>query len=97
MQNNQVTEMKAPQTQGAKFCADAEIVTVRHVVLGILPFVKTTSLRLDAKLATHAIFQMLRQMRSPTESQRMKDSKQLGCVSQDSHLRKSILRKEVKL
>ena len=50
-------------------------------------------LRLDAKLATHVIFQMLRQMRSPTESQRMKESIQLGCVFQDSHPRKPILRK----
>ena len=55
--------MKALQTKGAKFRAD--IVIIRHVAVGILPFVKTTSLRLDANVATSAIFDMLRQMRSP--------------------------------
>ena len=38
---------------------------------GILQCVKTTSLRLDAHLATNAIFEMLRPIRSPARSQRM--------------------------
>ena len=43
---------------------------IRHVALGILPYVKTTSQRLDANLATSVIFDMLMQMRSPAKSQR---------------------------
>ena len=62
--------MKALQTKGARFCANTEIVILRHVVSGILPYVKATSLRLDAHLATSANFDMLRQMRSPAKSQR---------------------------
>ena len=62
--------MKALQTRGAKFRAETDIVTIRHVAIGILPWIKTTSLRLDTNLATHAIFDMLRQMRIPAKSQR---------------------------
>ena len=53
-QKNRATEMKVLQRLGAKFHAD----------------VKTTSLRLDAHLATNAIFDMFRQMRSPEKSRR---------------------------
>ena len=66
---HQATEMKALQTKGAKFRADTEIVTTRHVVLGIFPHVKTMSLRLDATMATSALFSM-RHMRSPARGQR---------------------------
>ena len=62
--------MKALQTEGAKFRADTEIVIIRHVANGTLPCIETTSLRLDATLATGAIFDILRQMRSPEKSQR---------------------------
>ena len=62
--------MKALQKKVAKFRADTEIVTIRHDAIGILPCVKSTSLKLDANLATSAIFDMLRQMRSPVKSQR---------------------------
>ena len=61
--------MKALQTKGAAFRADTEIVIIRHVFFGILPHVQTTSLRLDAHVATSAIFDILRQMRSPAKSQ----------------------------
>ena len=94
-QKNQAIEMKALQTTGAKFRADTETVIIRHAVFGILPYVKTASLRLDAHLATNAIFDMLRQMRSPARSQRkvvrkdqvtlLRESVQMGCVSQDTH------------
>ena len=67
---NQTTEMKALQTKGAKFRADTKIEIIRHVVFGILPFVKTTSQKLDAHLATNASFDMLRRRRSPARSQR---------------------------
>ena len=62
--------MKALQTKGAKFRVDTDIVIIRHVAIGILPYVNTTSLRLDANLATSAFFDVLRQMRSPAKSQR---------------------------
>ena len=55
-QKNQATEMKALLIKGAKFRADTGVALIRHVDGGILPYVKTTSLRLDAKLATSAFF-----------------------------------------
>ena len=55
-----------------------KIVIIRGVAIGILPYVKTTSLRLGANLATSAIFDMIH----------------LGCVSNDSYPRESILREE---
>ena len=58
-------------------------------------------------MAINADFDMLRQRKSPAKSQRkggakgsvavLKESFQLGCVSQDSHPRKSFLRKQEKL
>ena len=63
--------MKALQTKGAKFIADTEFFIIRHVVIGILPYVKTTSLSGSRQImATSAIFDMLRQMKSPAKSQR---------------------------
>ena len=67
-----------------------------------------TSPRLDAHLATKAISDMLRRRRCPARSQRkvggargsvalLKESIQLGWVSQDSCPRKSILREQGKL
>ena len=41
-QKNQATKRKALQIKGTRFHADTEIVTIRHVVIGILPYVKTT-------------------------------------------------------
>ena len=88
--------MKALQTKEAKFRADTEIVIVRHVAIGILPCDKTTSLRLDANLATSAIFDTLRQIEPSKKSKKggakgsvalSKESIQLGCVPQDSHQR----------
>ena len=61
---------KGLQTKRAKFRADTEIVLSRHVAVGILPYVKTASLRLDAHLATSASFDILRQMRPPAKCQR---------------------------
>ena len=69
-QKIQATVMKALQIKGAKFIADTEIVIILHVVIGILPYVKTTSLRVDASMATSANFDKMRQMRSPARSQR---------------------------
>ena len=60
--------MKALRTKGANF-RDTEIVSNRHVVIGILPHVKTTSLELKANVATNAFSDMLRRRRSPAISQ----------------------------
>ena len=64
------TGMKAFQTKGAKFRADTEILRIRHVAIGILPYVKTASLGLDTNLATSAVFDMSRLKRSPEKRQR---------------------------
>ena len=69
-QKNQATEMKALQTKGARFRADTEFVITRHVVVGLLPYVQTTSLRMDAHLATSVFSDMLGRSRSPARSQR---------------------------
>ena len=104
---HQATERKALQTKGTKFRANAEIAIIRHVVFRILPYVKTTSLRLDAHLATNASSDMLRRRRSPARSHKVVRKDQLltrrslynwvVCVFQDSHPRKSILREGGKL
>ena len=62
--------MKALRTKGATFRADADIAIIRHVNFGILPCVKTTSLKLDAHLAQNAFSDMLRFRRRPSSSQR---------------------------
>ena len=68
-QKNQVTEMKALQTKGATFRADTEIVIIRHVAVGLLPCVTTTSLRPDAYMEENVSSDTLRLMRSPAKSQ----------------------------
>ena len=69
-QKHRATEMKALQIKGARFHVDGEIVPIRHLVIGILPYVRTAELRLDAHMVTNAIFDMTRRMRSPATSQR---------------------------
>ena len=58
------------QTKGVKIRAITGFVKNRHVNFGIHPCVKTTSLRPDAYMATDAIFDMMRQMKSPAKNQR---------------------------
>ena len=70
LQKHQATEMKALQTKGTKIRAVTKIVKPRHIVFGILPCVKTTSLRPDAHLEEHVSSDMLRRRRSPATSQR---------------------------
>ena len=84
-----------------------EVVTIRHVAFGILLYAKITSLRLDAHLATTAFSEMLRRRGSPSKKSKkggakgsvasLKESVQLGCVSQDAYPRKSILHEQGKL
>ena len=69
-QEHQATEMKALQTKRAKFRAVTKNCKSRHVVFGILPCVKTTSLRLDANLEENVSSDMSRRKRSPSRSQR---------------------------
>ena len=70
-QRNHATKRKALQTKGAKFHADSNFVTTRHVSFGILQCVRITSLKKDVKLSTNAISDMLRQKgSSPAKGQR---------------------------
>ena len=64
------TERKALQTKGARFRAVTKTVKTRHVNCGILPCVKTSSLRPDAFLEENVYSDMLRLRRSPARSQR---------------------------
>ena len=73
----------------------------RRVIVGILPYVKITSLYRDANSAINVCLDTLRLMGGPEKSKKssgkgsvalLKVSIQLICVSQDSHPRKSILR-----
>ena len=72
------------QTKGVKLRAITGFVKARHVNFGILPYVKTTSLRPDANMATNAIFDMLRQMKSPAKSQR-KMVQRISCFVEGVH------------
>ena len=89
------------------FHDDSNSVRIRHVDSGTLPYVRITSLTKVVYMATNAISDMLRQMESPTRSRRkvlakgpvaiLKESIQLGWVSQDSYPRKSLLRQSENL
>ena len=82
-------------------------VRIRLENFGILPCVKTTSLRPEANLEEHVSSDMLRPRKSLAKSRRfsgakgsvalLKEATQLGCVSHDSYPRKSLLREEEKL
>ena len=69
-----------------------------HVSFGTLPSVRITSLKKDVYMETNAITDMLRQKESRAKGRAkgsvaiLKESFQLGCVSQVSYSRKSILR-----
>ena len=70
LEQHQATERKTLQTKGAKFRAATESIKARHGIVGILPCVKTTSLRPGANLEEHVPSDMLRLRRSPARSQR---------------------------
>ena len=84
-----------------------ESVRIRHVIFGTLPCVSLTSLNQDAHMAINADSDMLRRRKKPSKKSKkggakgsvalLKESVSLGCVSQDSQRRKSILRKAGKL
>ena len=99
--------MKALQTERAKFRAVTKIVRTRHVICGILPCVKTTILRQDEKFGRTCFFRHVKAEEKPSKKSKkggakgsvalLKESTQLGCVSEDSYPRKSIQRAEGKL
>ena len=68
--DRKIRNSKALQTKGAKFHAGTGFVKTRHVKLGILPCVKTTSLKTDENMARNAISDLLRPRKSPARSQR---------------------------
>ena len=55
-QKIQASVMKALQTKGARFIADSESVKTRHVVIGILPYVKTTKSQSRCKYGNKCYF-----------------------------------------
>ena len=84
------------------------IVKTRHAMTGISPCVRITSVKQGAVMAKMAISDMLAQSKKNSKKKQKKGSAkgqvalrkeyiQLGCVSQDSQPRKSILRKAGKL
>ena len=84
-----------------------KLVRIRRIIIGILPYVKITNLNRDATSATTVCSDTLRLMCSPVKQSKksggkgsvasLKESKQLGCVSQDTDPpKKSTLRKSGK-
>ena len=72
-QKVQIIEEEALIEHGAKFRAEIsfeESVRTRHVVIGTLPRVSTTSLNPGANLVKNVIFDMLRLKRIPARSRR---------------------------
>ena len=79
-QKNQATKRKALQTKGAKSRAYSEFVKSRRVHFGILPCVRSTSLKEGVFMVTNAISDMLRPKKSPAKGQRKVVQKdQLRC------------------
>ena len=103
---NQAIKRKARQIKEARFDPDTSFVNMRRVSFGILPCVRTTSLKKVVDMVTNAISDTVGQKRRPTKRSKkgaakrsvaiLMESIQLGCVSQDSYPRKSILRESGK-
>ena len=83
-----------------------ESVRIRHVIVGSLPCVSITSLNQDANMATIVDSYTLRLMPSQAKSRKVVRKNQfldcrrlykLGCVSQNSYRKTSILREEGRL
>ena len=64
---DQAAEDGALGEERTDYLAKTKIVKNRHVIIGILPYVKITSLKQDAFMARSAVFDM---RRSPAKSQR---------------------------
>ena len=107
LKNTKQQRWKLFRQKGAKFRAVTKIVRTRHVICGILPCVKTTILRQDEKFGRTCFFRHVKAEEKPSKKSKkggakgsvalLKESTQLGCVSEDSYPRKSIQRAEGKL
>ena len=90
-------------TREVRFYAETKFVKHHHVNFGTFPCVKGTGLNKDASMATLAMFDMLRPNKRSKKCGAkgsvalLTESTQLGCVSQDSYPRKSILRERGRL
>ena len=91
---DQAAEVRALGQEGADSRADKKIVKTRHVITGILPYVRVTSQKQDAVMATSAAQQRSKKCGRKGSVELLKESIQLGCVSQEPRPRKSILWKE---
>ena len=89
-----VAEVRALGQKGADSRAEMKMVISRHVITGILPYVRVTSQKQDAVMATSAAQQRLKKCGRKGSVELLKESIQLGCVSQEPRPRKSILWKE---
>ena len=67
---DQAAEVRDFGEEGADSLAKIQVVKTRHVITGILACVRITSQKQDAVVAKSAVFDMLRQNRSQTRSQR---------------------------
>ena len=100
---NQAINRKTRKTR-LKFHADSNSVKIRHVDSGILPCVRISSLKKVVYMVTHAISEHVEaEGKSSKKSKKdgakgpvalLKESTQLGCVSQNSYPRKCIPREK---
>ena len=72
---DQATVVRALGQEGADSRAEIKSVKTRHVITGILPYVRVTSQKQDAVMETSAVLDMLRQRRSPTKRSKMGGAK----------------------
>ena len=84
-------------TREVRFCVDIKIVITRRISFGIFPCVWTASLEKVVYMATNVEEYVKSNKKSKKGGAKgsvamLKESAQLGCVSQDSYPRKSILR-----
>ena len=97
------TKMKV-LTREVRFLCRHKCLKTRHVNFGIFQCVRITDLKKDAHVATNVIFRHVEAQSKPSKMSKkggakgsvalLKESAQLGCVSQDSYPRKSIPREE---
>ena len=95
-QKVQATEEKTLQMKGSEFRADKDYVITCHVIIDTLTCVFIASL--GCNCSNKCYFRHVKKRGAKGSVAMLMDSRQLGgCVSQDSHPRKSVLRKEGKV
>ena len=101
-QKHQAIKRRALQAnERAKFHADTGFVKTRYVIFGILPCVTTTSQKKGCTHGKKCFFRHFEAEEKPNKRSKkggakgkvslLKESTQLGCTSQDSYPRQSIL------